>query len=159
MTALYTPAAGDNPTAAQFDTYRVRYARKTSDTSLSTSTLTADAALALANLSISVEYEITAYILHRSAGSTNLNLDFTFPTGAQVDNFTFQTVAAGSTFGITAASGAVTGINNTTTNRITIIRGTLVMSTTAGTLQFRWAAATGTVIVATGSYIKAQQVT
>lgn len=159
MTALYTAAAGDEPTAAQIDTYRPRYARKTSDQSVSTSTFTADTALALANMSISVEYEFQAYILHRSAGSTNLKLDFTMPTGAQIDNATYQIASGAATFAITGASGQVTGIGNTTTNRISIIRGILVMSTTSGTFQFRWAAESGTVIVATGSYIVARQVT
>lgn len=159
MTALWTPAAGQEPTAPDVATLIPKYARRTSDATLSTTTLTADGVLLLPSLSTNVEYEVTTYILSRSAGSISLSCDFTFPTGAQIDNASFHAGGTG-TFGITGANGAVSGITNTTTNRPTILRMILVMAGTAGTLQFRWACASASaVVVATGSYIVARQVT
>lgn len=158
MVALWSPAAGQTPTAAQFATLVPKYARKTADTSLSTAVLTNDGTLFLPNLSVSVEYECMCYVLSKSAGSTNLNADFTLPSGANIDNATIHS-AGTSLYGITNPSGAVSGMTNTTTNRPNIWRFILVMGGVSGTLQFRWAAATGTVTVSAGSYIIARQVT
>jgi hypothetical protein len=160
VTALWDPTAGNPPTAAQFATLIPKYARRSTDATLSTTSLTADGTLFLPNLSINVEYECMAYLLHRSAGSVSISVDFTVPTGATLDNASFQIVSGGSTFGVTGASGSVTGIGNTTSNRPTYIRFVLVMGSTSGTLQLRWACGSASaVVLATGSYLVAHQVT
>lgn len=163
MTTLYDPAAGDNPTAAQLRTYKPLYARKTADTSVTTTTLAADGTLVIPSLSISVEYEVHLHLLAKAGNASNggLKFDFTVPTGADITNFAFSS-SSPATSGPTGASGAVSGLTLATTNSYTIVRGTLIMSTTSGSLTFRWAqnsASGNTTIVSAGSFLKLRQVT
>ncbi len=163
MTALWSPSAGQRPTAAQAATLVPKYARKTVDTSSTSTTLTADGVLVIASLSISVEYEVYLHLLAKAGNASNggLKFDFTVPTGADISNFAFHS-SSPATSGPTGASGSATGLTLATSTAWTIVRGTLVMSTTSGSLTFRWAQNSGsanTTIVSAGSYLKLVQVT
>lgn len=163
MTALWSPSAGQRPTAAQAATLVPKTVRRTVDASLTTTTLTSDGTLVIPSLSISVEYEVYLHLLAKAGNATNggLKFDFTVPTGADITNFAFSS-SSPATSGPTGASGAVTGLTLATSNSWTVVRGTLIMSTTSGSLQFRWAqnsASGNTTIVSAGSFLKLVQTT
>lgn len=172
---MTTFAAGQMPTAASIESLVPVFARKTGDESIaSTTTLQNDDALFCAVAANKVyTVEVCAFYVGNETG--DIKFAFTFPTGATVHFFGligwdsdtgFNTGGTHGTVEFLAQqnqtsspTGAVTGTASTTTLGA-LLKGLIVVGSTAGTLQLQWAQrvsnATSTVVKA-GSYMRLDQ--
>jgi hypothetical protein len=158
-----TFAAGDNPTAAEFNDLVPRYAYKTSDeTIISNSTLQNDDFLAL-TVAASTKYEFELYMAYNTGTTPDLKIGWTLPTGAtnayHVDYF--DTAAAsqkGQSSTVPTTGFAVGGFGS---DLYAVFAGTISVSTTAGTMQIQWAQNTLTAsnsTVRAGSFLRLQKI-
>lgn len=136
-----TFAAGDKPTAAQLDDLAPRYAYKTgTETVNNTATLQNDDDLFL-TVAASTRYDFELFIVYNSGTTPDLKLGWTLPTGAtnrymyQFFDGTNWVAAAGGT-AVPTAGVALGGFGADLPARF---KGTLNISTTAGTMQIQWA--------------------
>lgn len=168
MSTLFTPAANGVLHAADVAQLLPRRAVKPSNVAIaSNTTLQNDSALLL-SVDASAEYEITGKIIYTQGVTGQLKMGWSAPTGAVMD-----WTAVGLASSVTAAASGSIDVTTWTitaspvvggTNAVTVaahIFGHLTTSTTAGTLQFKWAqsvsSATGVTVFA-GSYLIARQI-
>lgn len=133
------------------------FARKTSNQAITSSaSLTNDTALLIPNLVANAVYRVELSVQYFSAASgttPGLQVDFTLPAAADVGFMSYELTGQ---LGRALTNGAVTGITATTSISFLKMDGLLVMSATAGPLQFRWAqnVSSGShTTVASGSYL------
>jgi len=137
--------------------------RKTVDETVSnSSTIQNDDVLTFA-IGASETWEFEAYVLVTSGPNADFKCDFLLPSGA--------TTRWSGLLSDTAASYGVSSTGSTATFTVTnvgtefvLIRGTVVNSTTAGNVQFRWAQGSASgganptlTVVKVGSFIKAMK--
>lgn len=141
-----------------------RLAYKTLDESIVNSiTLQDDNELFIADLTANAVYEMHLYTLFRStaAGLTpGMKVDFTLPSGANIDNASFTLSSTGA-YAITNANGGVTGIRAELFNSVFEETALLIMGSNRGRLQFRWsqdALSAASTTVAQGSYLSLRRV-
>lgn len=163
MTALYTPTTGDEPTAADLATWVPILAHKTTDQTLASSTTFQNDTVLAATVAANVKYEFRLYGLIRASNSTNggMKVQFSLPSGANIDNATFRFGGNTSPGAPTNANGGVGTITLTTSNVLFMEEGLLVMGSTAGTFQWQWAqnsSSTNNTIMSAGSYLLLRQV-
>ena len=146
------------------------FARKTADQGIATTTVTDVTSLGL-SLSANAVYELSGLLLCTATGNTpDIKFVWTFPAGTTLA-YAMNGPQTGSTVTInsgeylaitTSTSGSGTiSIGATTTQMGTILRGVVVTSGTAGTLQLRYSQNTSdpaTITVKAQSYISARRV-
>lgn len=143
-------------------------ALKLSDQTITSSTtMTNDTALVLPMVA-SCNYVFELFLGYAAAATPQIKVGFTVPSGANlhwVSNSLDSTVTANNAGivdkSLRAGSTPTLGVDGAATNVGCTITGSVIMSTTAGNLQFQWAQAvsnaTGSV-VKTGSYLKLRRV-
>lgn len=136
--------------------------RKTVDETLSGSTTVQNDDVLTFAIGASETWEFEAYVLITSSSNADFKCDFTIPTSATTRWSGLLSDTAAS-YGFSSTGGAATFTITNTGTQFVLIRGTVVNSTTAGNVQFRWAQGTqssgsgNNVVVKIGSYIKAMK--
>lgn len=167
MSALFTPLAGQELTAANLAQLIPVTAVKLSDVAQVTSTTLVNDAALFIPVAANAIYEVSMFIIYTQGTVGLLNMGFTGPTAA-----TFDWTAVGLAASVTGAdNGSYVSqartiadtrmVGGFTTNCTCRIEGRLVTSSTSGTLNFQWAqsvgSATGTT-VKKGSFMIARQI-
>lgn len=151
MTGFRTFTVGEVLTASNVNTYFVQHqlAYKTAGEVVNNSTsLQNDDHLAVA-VSASTIYAVEGVFIYNAANTTgDIKLNFTAPSGATLqavyfglttattgasDSMQFGATAGGDLVGVSAGFGSYNG------TLAVLLMGTLIVSTTAGTLQLQWA--------------------
>ena len=105
-------------------------------------------------------FELFLIVSGDAAG--DIKIAFTAPTGATINwGAIGQTIADAFSDAVVSGSGTTASFGVGAASRTILIRGTVVVSTTAGTIQLQWAQDTSSVtatVVATGSHITAHQI-
>lgn len=167
MTALWTPTSGLELTAAEMVQLLPLTAVKLSDVAqASATTLVNDAALFIP-VAANATYEVSLFVIYTQGTVGQLKFQWAAPSGA-----TFDWTCLGLVTSVTSAdNGSYTAqaltltdtkiVGGASTNTIMQAMGRLVISSTSGTLNFKWAqsasSATGTAVKA-GSFIVGRQI-
>lgn len=167
MSALWTPTAGLELTAAEMVQLMPITAVKLSDVAqASTTTLVNDAALFIP-VAANASYEVSMFVIYTQGTVGQLKFGWSAPSGA-----TFDWTCLGLVISVTAAdNGSYTAqaltvsdtktVGGASTNTVLQVSGRLVTSSTSGTLNMKWAqsasSATGTSVKA-GSFIVGRQI-
>lgn len=150
--------SGQTITAAELTSMEALYAYKSSDQSVTSSTtLVSDNALFLP-VAANATYDFFCYLNYTGGtqGASDIKVQWTVPAGATLR---FQPVGIGTGGGMgfgntdSAASSVALGTQGSGTLCGATMLGTLIMSSTAGTLQLEWAQNSSN---ATATTVKAQ---
>lgn len=166
MTAASAIRAGGRITAAEIQGVAPLAAYKSGDQPLTSSTaLASDSALVIAVLANAVyDVDVLLYYTGFTAGSSDIKVSFTYPSGATSQSVTYL----GKSTGLAVAQGTVAlgtaqafGSNGTSNIMALNLWFTLSVSSTAGNLQLQWAQNTSSgtaTTVKTGSKLRAWQI-
>jgi hypothetical protein len=166
MTAMPTLSAGQDPTAAQWQTLLPIKAVKSIDETVNNSaTLQNDDALVLA-VNSTATYEVSGIIRYNSGTTPDIKFAWTAPASATFfwECIGLDTGASGVTGTVSRqalAIGDTVGIGGTGNDLAASIKGILTVASTAGNLQLQWAQNTANAsntIVRANSYIVARQI-
>jgi hypothetical protein len=147
LTALNKIAAGSRITASEVQAVAPLAAYKSADQSITSSAvLTNDSALFVSVLA-SATYYFKMYIKYEGGtqGSADMKIGWAVPTGTTMsyERLALNTSGAADVGTPTDQSGTPTfGSNGAGNSRTLVAEGTVLTSTTAGTLQFKWAQGT-----------------
>lgn len=151
MIAGYPPPATVGALRAEeIDGYRHLGVVKTADTSRTTNTtITADPHLTI-EVEASAKYLVVLRAAILSPAAADFQCDWSVPTGATLNRYSIH-YATGTVVSPSAAFDA--SFSTSGSDDALLIMGTLVVSTTAGSLTWRWAqfASSGTTTVYEGS--------
>lgn len=143
--AIPTWTVGEVLASADVNTWFVPLAAvKSSDQSISSSTvLTNDTALSIA-VAANSTYAFTGLLIYEGGtqGSSDMKFQFTVPAGATLNYMPLHQSTAGNISGValsTAASVPSCGSGGAGNSFTVTITGTLIVSSTSGTLQLQWA--------------------
>lgn len=118
---------------------RPPFARKTVDESLQNNTLQNDDEL-FVSLEANATYRITADLINNSGTTPDISFAWTIPTGA-TGSWTIGALVGGVSYFGTLTWANTAAIDGTGADNFSQVTGTIV-TTTAGTLQLRWAQTT-----------------
>lgn len=165
-------SSGMRLTPARLNALAPVIVRKTADQSVSNSTaLTSDSALSMA-VAANSEYDVEVKLVYEAPTANDIKVAFTFPTGAAMP-WGVLSVVAGATgttgdlqpfaFGSPSPDAAFNlGGGGAGNQLLALIKGTLIVGSTAGALQFRFAqvtAGSGTsAIVKAGTTMRLQRI-
>lgn len=95
------------------------------------------------DLAVDVEangvYSLHLYLVYSSGATPDFKIDFTAPSGTTFEASFFDYNGGSFAWGATSALGSVTGLAGTGANAPFILRATVFVGGTAGTVQLRWA--------------------
>lgn len=139
MTALYNPAAGDEPTAAQLATWKPVFARRTStSTPVNNSTVFVNDSQLLLPLAASAVYELRGNILYTTNSTATIKFGWTFPTGTTM-HYLGSVIPSGQTTWQSFSLIQTDVLAADESPSIARVEGLVIVSTTAGNLQLQFA--------------------
>jgi hypothetical protein len=160
-----TVAAGEKVLADHINRLVPLFARKTGDETItSNATLQNDNDLAVAVVA-SVAYQFQLRAVINSGTTPDFKMGWTFPAGLTMTYDLFEGETLGTAANVIQGPYVQTDvppISTTGSDQPWIARGLVIVSTTAGTLQWQWAQNTLTAsntIVRTGSYLLLNRLT
>lgn len=162
MTALWTPTAYREPTAADMATYRPVGVPKTSDQTVNNSTTLVNDAELLVPVDADATYHLDLTMVYNSGVTPGLKWAWSYPTGLVILRGAgfgyFGGSWSGNTFTDQTVVTTLAGFAGELYYRLAAI---VVVASTAGTLQLRWAQATANAsnsVVRAGSYLRLTQI-
>jgi hypothetical protein len=138
---------------------------KTSDTTRnSTTTFADDPHLAGIAVAANTNYAVECSFVYNSAATPDFKYQFTVPSGTTFRGFTLLYHPSGVTVPATmnwidcnSLTGGVTGMNGAAADVRCVVRGSISVGSTAGTMAFQWAqdiSNAGNTIVRQGSWLE-----
>ena len=155
-------AAGDEPSADDWNLFIPTWSLKTSDETVNNSaTLQNDDAL-FGAVAASATYLLRCHIVQNSGATPGFKLSVSLPSGATwyPGKFICGSAVANQQFGV-MSTAAISGITGAAANSVVDFEAAIVISTTAGSAQLQWAQNTANgsdTIVRAGSWLHLERV-
>jgi len=147
--------AGERPSAADLNRYFMQQAHaiKSTDTTITSSTTLADDPHLFIPVQAGTDYWVQGMIIYNASSAADLKITFSGPSGATFDwvsDSLGSTIAAGSGavdiisrslqgLGSTPSPGGAEQPAGTRVDAVSVPKGLLRVSSSSGTLRFRWA--------------------